>query len=145
MIRNIRLEDKNDYIKMTKEFYTSPAVLHSIPEEYIHITFDNIVNDTPYAKGYIIEDDGLVAGYILLSLTYSNEAGGLVVLVEEIYIKDDFRGRGIGKKALTKIKEMYKEAKRFRLEVTKENKGAIKLYKNLGYEDLDYLQMIIDM
>lgn len=145
MLRDFRLSDKTEYIEMMKEFYTSPAVLHSIPQEYMETTFDNIINETPYAKGYIIEDNGNTAGYLLLSITYSNEVAGLVVLVEELFIKEEFRGKGIGGKVLMQIREMYKDAKRFRLEVTKENAGAIKLYKNLGYESLDYLQMVIEV
>ena len=76
MLRNININDKKEYIEMTKEFYTSEAVLHSIPQEYIETTFDNLVNDTPYAKGYMIEYNGGVAGYVLLAITYSNEVGG---------------------------------------------------------------------
>lgn len=146
MLRKFNLEDKHEYIEMMKEFYKSPAVLHTIPQEYMETTFDNIINGTPYAKGYIIEDDNNnTAGYLLLSITYSNEVAGLVVLVEELFIKEQFRGNGIGRKVLTQVREMYKDAKRFRLEVTKENLGAIKLYKNLGYESLDYLQMVIEV
>ncbi len=145
MLRNININDKKEYIEMTKEFYTSEAVLHSIPQEYIETTFDNLVNDTPYAKGYMIEYNGGVAGYVLLAITYSNEVGGKVVWIEEIFIKEEFRGKGIGKKVFGQIKELNKDAKRFRLEVTKENLGAIRLYENLGYENLDYLQMTIDI
>lgn len=145
MLRSININDKKEYIEMTKEFYTSEAVLHSIPQEYIETTFDNLVNNTPYAKGYMIEYNGEIAGYVLLAITYSNEVGGKVVWIEEIFIKEEFRGKGIGKNVFGQIKELNKDAKRFRLEVTKENLGAIRLYENLGYENLDYLQMTIDI
>lgn len=145
MLRSVNINDKKEYIEMTKEFYTSEAVLHSIPQEYIETTFDNLVNNTPYAKGYMIEYNGEIAGYVLLAITYSNEVGGKVVWIEEIFIKEEFRGKGIGKNVFGQIKELNKDAKRFRLEVTKENLGAIRLYENLGYENLDYLQMTIDI
>lgn len=145
MLRSVNINDKKEYIQMTKEFYTSEAVLHSIPQEYIETTFDNLVNNTPYAKGYMIEYNGEIAGYVLLAITYSNEVGGKVVWIEEIFIKEEFRGKGIGKNVFGQIKVLNKDAKRFRLEVTKENLGAIRLYENLGYENLDYLQMTIDI
>ena len=31
-----------------------------------------------------------------LALTYSNEAGGMVVWLDEIYVKPEFRSQGIG-------------------------------------------------
>jgi len=36
----------------------------------------------------------------------------------------------------------YPAAKRFHLEVAEENTRAIGLYKKLGYEVLDYVQMV---
>lgn len=145
MLRNLKITDKNEFINMIKEFYSSEAVLHSIPQKNIETTFNEIMNSNPYVHGYMIEYNKSVAGYVLLALTYSNEAGGICVWIEEIFIKKEFRGKGLGKIVLNDIKEKYNNAKRFRLEVTKENLKAIKLYENLGYENLDYLQMIIDI
>ena len=40
--------------------------------------------------------------------------------------------------------ELAGRIKRIRLEVGEDNLGAIKLYKNIGFEFLDYRQMVID-
>lgn len=145
MIRKINQNDRKEFINMVSEFYSSPAVLHTIPQKNIENTFDNIINDNPYVKGFIIDYDDKIAGYVIIAITYSNEAGGIVIWIEEVYVKANFRGKGIGKSILNQIKDLYPNAKRFRLEVTKDNISAIKLYENLGYENLDYLQMIIDV
>ncbi|MEG1448870.1 MAG: GNAT family N-acetyltransferase, partial [Oscillospiraceae bacterium] len=100
------------------------------------------IGESTYAKGYLIECNGEVAGYGLISLTFSGEVGGLVVLLEELYIKEEFQGKGLGTEYFSFIENLYKDAKRFRLEVTKVNAGAIKLYTRLGYSEISYKQMI---
>jgi ribosomal protein S18 acetylase RimI-like enzyme len=40
------------------------------------------------------------------------------------------------------MEDEYPSAKRFHLEVAEENTRAIELYKKLGYEILEYVQMI---
>jgi ribosomal protein S18 acetylase RimI-like enzyme len=43
------------------------------------------------------------------------------------------------------MEQEYPSAKRFRLEVSKENTRAIELYRKLGYEVLEYVQMVKDV
>ena len=89
--------------------------------------------------------DGEVAGYSLLAKTYSQEAGGKVVWIEEIYVLPSFRGRGIGKAFFDfLLQNRPEDVKRLRLEVERENERAVKLYKSFGFDFLDYDQMIID-
>ena len=142
MIRKINEQDKDKYISMSKEFYHSEAVLSSIPDNNIHKTFDTLISKSPYVDGNIFECDGEVAGYALLSLSYSNEAGGLVLWIEEVYILPLYQGNGFGEELMTFIENEYKnKVTRIRLEVEKLNKKARKLYRKIGFTDLDYLQM----
>jgi diamine N-acetyltransferase len=142
MIRKVNLKDKDKYIDMSKQFYRSDAVSHNIPDDNIRETFNIIMAGSPYADGYIFENKGEIAGYLLLSFTYSNEAGGLVLWIEEVYILPEYQGRGFGIEFLTFIEKTYKnKVARIRLEVEKSNQKAIKLYKKIGFTNLDYLQM----
>ena len=96
MFRKIRKEDREFYINAVKDLYKSDAVLHSIPENYIQKTFDELMKSDVYADAYIIEKDGEKAGYALLSKTFSQESGGMVVWLEEIYILHQYISLGIG-------------------------------------------------
>lgn len=145
MIRELIKEDKDSFISMVSSFYKSEAVLHDIPKESIINTFNEIVSHSPYAKAYIIENNGQTAGYGLLSSSYSSEAGGMVIWIEELFIRDEFRGYGLGREFLHFIKsEFSSKAKRIRLELTKSNESALRLYLSNGYEPLEYMQMVYD-
>lgn len=143
-IRKIELEDKDIFLKMSKEFYSSEAVLHTVDEQNFVNTFNELINRDTYTECFIIESQDKVAGYCLISKTYSQEVGGMVLLIEELLILDGFRSLGIGKKVFEYLFERYSEYKRFRLEVDFGNEKATKLYKKLGFEELNYLQMVIE-
>lgn len=145
MIREIQEQDRELFIHMVQEFYHSDAVLHDIPFDNIMNTYKELLIGSPYLKAYIIEKNREIAGYALISLTYSNEAGGLVVLIEELYVLENYQGMGLGSKMLDFIYSEYEDkAKRFRLELVKTNISAAKLYNRKGYIPLDYIQMVFD-
>jgi ribosomal protein S18 acetylase RimI-like enzyme len=144
MIRDAVPSDKQTFISMAREFYSSSAVLEPIDPHNFETTFTAVMNKSPLVRLLMIEYDKKPIGYALLSLTYSNEAGGLVVLIEEIQINKEYRGGGHGSKLFNFLEQEYPTAKRFRLEVNADNTKAINLYSRLGYRVFDYVQMVKD-
>lgn len=143
-IRKITKDDKPDILKMMNEFYNSPAVLHSVPEENFSLTVDEFLSGSPYIDIFISKTDDKTVGYIQTSVTWSNEAGGIVVWLEEIFIREEFRSGGFGSEMIDFIKDYYKNAARFRLEIEPSNKRAERLYIKKDFEHLGYSQMLID-
>ncbi|QXW66336.1 GNAT family N-acetyltransferase [Streptobacillus moniliformis] len=143
-IRKIRKEDKDVYLKLTKQFYSSDAVLHNVDENNFLNTFNELMNSDAYTECFIIEEDTKLVGYCLISKTYSQEVGGMVLLIEEILILENYRGKGVGKKVFNFLFEKYKGYKRYRLEVDHGNIMAKKLYEKIGFSELEYVQMVID-
>ncbi len=142
-IRPITQNDKEIFITLSKEFYSSPAVLAPIKEEYHENAFRELMRSRDYLDCHVFEYGGKIAGFGLLNITYCHEAGGKLVWIEELYIREEFRSRGIGREYFKYVEQNY-PAYRYRLEVEKENERAVKLYKNLGYDFLPYDQMIKD-
>lgn len=138
--------DREEVLAMMAEFYSTDAVLHAVPQSNFEKTWALLLSDGGRTvDAYLVEQDGKTVGYALLSLGWSNEAGGLTVWLEEIYIKPGFRGAGAGKQLISRIFHDYGErAVRFRLETEESNGGARRLYRSLGFHDLPYLQMVRD-
>lgn len=144
-IRPLEESDRETYLQMCREFYRSDAVLHPVPEENFDRCFREMVSGSPYAKGLMLEKDGRAAGYGLISVTFSQEAGGLVWWLEELYLRPEFRGQGLGSRYLRGLMARRpKEVARFRLEAEPENQDALRLYRRLGFTPLGYDQMILD-
>lgn len=145
-IRDFKEKDRASFIDMCSAFYSTGAALYALSQEAMSKTFNEILNNSPYLRGLIIEYNSSIAGYVNLSLTYSNEANGIVVFIEEIYIKPEYQGKGLGSYTLEWVLNEYRDkAARYRLEVCNTNAGAIKLYERFGFKNLDYKQMILDL
>ena len=146
MIRKIIESDRDCVLEMMEEFYHSPAVLHPVPSHFFRLTVDEALSGSPYAELYLLfgdKDGNRPAGYALIAKTFSNEAGGLVVWLEELYLRPEFRGHGLGSAFFAFIEDAYRDkAARLRLEVEEDNVSARRLYERLGYQPLPYLQMI---
>lgn len=142
VIRHLKAEDQAVFLAFCQDFYSGGAVLHAVDPDNFRRTFEACVSGTPYTEGFLLEVDGQPAGYILVSHTWSNEVGGMVALLEELYFTPEFRGKGLGTQALEWFREQYASARRLRLEVNRENEGAIRLYQRKGYHFLEYLQMV---
>lgn len=145
MIRKFNRNDKQIYIEMAHEFYHSDAVLHPVPDEHFGKTVEEALRKDGFAEIFMLEYDGTPAGYVLTAKSFSQEAGGMVVWIEEIYIRSAYRSKALGREFFAYLEENRgSDVVRLRLEVEEDNIRAIGLYRKIGYEKLDYMQMIKD-
>ena len=143
MFRRMREEDRALYYHYVDLFYHTDAVNAPVPTENYAACFDEMMRSDTYLRGYLFEDEGESCGFALLSKTYSQEAGGFSVTIEEIYIDPAHRNRGLATEFFTYLKEQS-DIMRLRIEVEDDNEGAKRLYERMGFELLPYLQMVID-
>lgn len=139
-IRNMVIEDKEEVLKMMKIFYESPAILSNGSLEIFINDFENCINDNPYLEGYIFENKGKVLGYTMVAKSFSTEFGKPCLWIEDIYIKEEYRGMGLGSLFFEYIENKYPNTI-IRLEAEKDNKRAISFYQKKGYEILPYLEL----
>jgi len=140
-IRNMEKKDKKQVVGMMRVFYASSAVLTDGSEEIFEADFENCVGANPYVEGYIFENGGEVMGYAMAAKSFSTEFGRRCVWIEDIYVKEDFRGMGAGGRFLDFIEEKYPDAV-IRLEAEEENVRAVNVYKKHGFKVIPYLEMI---
>lgn len=146
MIRKVTPEDKELYMKFTDAFYHSEAVLHPVPQSHKDAMWEELMRSDDYAECFFIDKDGADAGFLLMAYTFSQESGGKVAWVEEIFILPEFRGQGLGTEFFEFIKkEIEPKCTRIRLEVEEDNVRAKKLYASLGFEILPYQQMVKEL
>lgn len=144
MMRRFVAEDLGDYLALSREFYSSEATDHPVSDEHFHRTFQETVGGSPIARGWlIIDDQGRPMGYLLASITWSNEFGGRVAWLEELYLRPETRGQGLGRQTLEQAMEELKVRDKvvgFRLEVAPANRGISELYKRMGFQQGPYDQ-----
>ena len=140
IIRKMTRDDKESVIEMMRAFYTSPAVFTNGSEEIFEADVEHCVNDCPYLEGYVFEDNGEIQGYSMLAKGFATEYGKLCVWIEDLYMKPEYRGLGIGTMFFEFLDQNYTNCL-FRLEVEEENERAIHVYEKNGFSFWPYMEM----
>lgn len=139
MIRKFVPEDREDYIRFSTEFYNSSAVDKPVPRDHFEQGFDEMMRSDVYVQGYMLVCDGNNVGYCVTMKTYSVEAGGITIWIDELFVLEEYRSKGLGRELFKYIEENGdKKLRRIRLEVELENGRAISLYKKMGFEPAPY-------
>ena len=115
-------------LQMMKDFYAIDN--YPIDLEVSKKLITDFINQPQLGKGWIIIHEGKTVGYCMLTFVFSFEYKGLIAFLDELYLSEAARGKGIGKVALSFIKsESHKlSLKLIYLEVENHNENAQKLY-----------------
>lgn len=99
----------------------------------------DLIHDAAFGRIWLIKADKEAIGYAILTLGYSLEYHGRDGFLDEIYIRESYRGQGIGKEAIRLVEEEARAlgVKALHLEVERENRRAQEVYRKIGFEDHD--------
>ncbi len=139
-IRLMTANDKESVFEMMKVFYSSPAVFTNGSDEIFLADIENCINENQYLEGFVFENSLGLQGYAMIAKSFSTEFGKPCIWIEDLYLKEEYRGQGLGKNFFEFIQKRYNNCI-FRLEVEEENKRAISLYKKCGFSLLPYMEM----
>jgi ribosomal protein S18 acetylase RimI-like enzyme len=98
-------------------------------------TIGALLRGSPLGEIFLLEEAGLNLGYFVLCYTMSVEFGGLVVILDDLYLLPQARGRGVGRAVIAKIEAIAREKKAVQvfLEVEKANARALNFYRQHGW------------
>jgi ribosomal protein S18 acetylase RimI-like enzyme len=97
------------------------------------------LRDEPFRGcALVCEVDGHPVGYALLISFWSNELGGEVCIIDELFVLQAYRGRGLATALLTKLMDSQQsiwpgKPAALALEVSPANERARALYARLGF------------
>ena len=110
----------------------------SVPfrENDVRESLRELLGDASAGHVFLICDADYCIGYLVLSFDFSLEYGGRNAWIDELFIRPEFRGKGIGSNALDFAAQAARDcgAKVLHLEVNRGN-PAIDLYRRHGFED----------
>lgn len=113
---------------MMQDFYAIDN--YPIDVEFSKQLFREFISNENLGKAWLIYNDSQVIGYVILTFIFSFEYQGRIAFIDELYLKESARGKGIGAKTLTFIKEQIPKLslKLLYLEVEHHNENAQRLY-----------------
>lgn len=98
-----------------------------------------LFGDQPAAEVVIAEVDGRAAGFALFFHNFSTFLGKRGLYLEDLYVKPDFRGLGLGRRLMIHLAQLAveRDCGRFEWSVLDWNEPAIRLYRSLGAAGMD--------
>ncbi|RKS95273.1 GNAT family acetyltransferase [Flavobacterium limicola] len=132
--KTLKLSDIETVVSKMEEFYAIDN--YPISVDVSKALFQEFISNENLGKAWLIVSDNEIVGYIILTFVFSFEYQGRIAFLDELYVTEKVRGKGIGNKAVTFIKtESHKlSLKLIYLEVEPHNKKAQKLYLANGFE-----------
>lgn len=93
----------------------------------------------PYAEAVIGRYDGIDSAFALFFHTFSTFLGQPGLYLEDLYVRPEARGRGIGRALLGYVGRVavHRNCGRLELAVLHWNEPAIRLYRRLGVEPMN--------
>lgn len=138
---SIRAATENDLpliltlIHELAEYEREPDAVEATEEDLRIALF----GERPYAEVVIAEYSGESCGFALFFHNFSTWVGRPGIYLEDLYVRESMRGRGIGKALLLHLVTLAGERNCGRLEwsVLDWNQPAIDFYKSLGARPMD--------
>jgi membrane-associated phospholipid phosphatase/GNAT superfamily N-acetyltransferase len=122
------IKELAEYEKMLDEVTATKEILKN-----------SLFGKNKYAEVVIAEFEGKPAGQVLFFHNFSTFKGKPGIYIEDIYVKSQYRGKGIGKALFSYLKDLAKERNCGRVEwvVLNWNKSAINFYEKIGAEPMN--------
>ena len=131
---------REDVLSMMRVFYASPAVATNGSEEIFKADVDACISSNPYLEGFVFWEDDTLAGYAMIAKSFSTEYGVPCIWIEDIYLKPEFRSKGIGSQFFDYLQKQFPDHLQ-RLEVEADNLPAVATYRKNGFTEMPYMEM----
>ena len=123
------------FIRDLAEYERAPEAAVARPEDLLRYGF----GPEPKFRVVIAEWNGQPAGFALFFNNFSTWQGQPGLFLEDLFVRPEFRGKGIGKALLVHLAQiaMREDCGRFVWQVLDWNTPSIDFYKSLGAKVLD--------
>jgi len=126
-------QDAEIILVMMREYYAFDG--HAFDEGRARQALVTFLREPGYGRAWLICDQTMPVGYVVLTLGYSLEYLGRDAFLDEFYLRESHRGRGWGRLALQFVEEQARafEVRSIHLEVVRANISAKEFYRRNGY------------
>src|SRR5215469_17045565 len=137
--RTARAEDDDSIAEMFLDLYDEDPGPSPVSPGNIRFTLAALRHDPGRGRAVVLDIDGKVSGYALLIAFWSNELGGEICEVDELFVVPQLRNQGHGSALFRAIarRDLWPCAVvAIALGVTRNNAMARRLYERLGFAEV---------
>jgi GNAT superfamily N-acetyltransferase len=95
-----------------------------------------ILDNPALGRLFVLRDQGRVAGMANLLITVSTAEGCRVAVLEDVIVRDGYRGKGLGRRLVEQVLAWagMEGMARVTLLADRDNKAAVGFYRELGFD-----------
>lgn len=126
-------QDLPEVEQMMFQLYEEDLAGQPMTAEKIRGTVDELTRHPEKGRIIIFRLGPAMAGYAILIFYWSNEFGGNVICIDELYVKKSWRRQGIATQFFEYLAG-YEDIKGLQLEVTPSNRRGLAFYQKLNFQ-----------
>lgn len=123
----------DDFLSMVTSLYCEDPEGQQMEESKVKATINEYKRNPEKVKICNLFKQHEMIGYSILVYYWSNEYGGNILCIDELFIKEEYRNKGIGS-LFIKFFEEKGNAVALQLETTPSNDRVFNYYQRLGFK-----------
>jgi GNAT superfamily N-acetyltransferase len=129
-------------VELMAQFYTEAG--YDLNHARAAEAFAAILADERLGYVWIIQAEQQDVGHIVLALRYSMEYGGLIAYLDDLYVKAEWRNKGLSTGALMEVRSFCERAgiRALTVEVGHNNGPAQTVYRRIGFAETPDRQLL---
>jgi GNAT superfamily N-acetyltransferase len=132
--RPYRPADEPVLTRYILDLYADDISGKPMTEQKIRNTIATLAAKPELGSILMIENGDVAVGYAILINFWSNEYGGIMLNIDELYVAPRHRGKGFASALIRHLAQTrYNNAVALQLEVSHKNQPARRLYDSLGF------------
>ncbi|QQS45155.1 MAG: GNAT family N-acetyltransferase [Acidobacteriota bacterium] len=145
-MRRATVNDIPLLVDLMDEFYTEAD--YELNRLDAANAFKFILSNESLGYIWLIEFESAIAGYLVITLKFGMEYGGIMACLDDLFVKSAFRNKGLSTRALANVRDFCKTegVRAISVEVGKDNGPAQVVYRRAGFVNTDrqLLAMALD-
>lgn len=141
LARPAALPDVTSLVALMRAFYAESG--YPLPEAQAARTFEHLITAPHLGAVWLLEADGQPAGFVVLTVSFSMEYGGLRGFVDDLFVAPAFRRRGLATLGVDAVKRACaaRGVRALLVETSAANEAALAVYRRAGFSDSGRLLM----
>src|SRR5690606_32950866 len=103
MRRVADISEDEEVVRTARDLYDADPAAAAVPEWHTRETLRVLRAEPARGRVLVLAVEGAIAGYSILASFWSNELGGEVIVIDELYVRPAYRRQGHGAALLTAL------------------------------------------
>ncbi len=141
-MRKVTQNDLEFFLALMTEFYAESG--YKLDRESTTQAFQTILEQPKLGQIWFIQDDNKDVGHVLVTFKFAMEYAGMIACIDDLFVLQAFRNRGLSTAALEAILQDCQENQLhgMTVEVANDNAPAKKVYRRIGFKTLENRELL---